>query len=345
MRVNIIGGGLAGCALAYVLKNNGCEPVIYEAGSALASGASGNDVGLYNPRFTAQYDAVREFYTKAFFEALRVFDDIGAAADWDPCGALHLMNNPQKEKRYPKTVEAYAWPDNGMQILTPEEASEVAGVDILSGCLYLQKSGKISPKKLCSVYASGVECHLSAPISSLEDLDGDITVLACGSAAKQFDIAKHLPIKPVRGQVSYIAESEVSSRLKTALCFGGYIAPAQNGVHCLGSTFQRWLDHDNVIAEDDMANIEKLCDEVKVLAYNYNVVNSKAGVRTVSQDHFPIVGQLGERVFISTAHGSHGILSSLLSAIILTDIILGAGNQIVNEGTMMALSPKRFVVN
>ena len=70
MRVAIIGAGLAGTALAYVLKQGGAEPVIYEASGNIASGASGNDVGLYNPRFTAEQGPEQAFYSDAFFKAI-----------------------------------------------------------------------------------------------------------------------------------------------------------------------------------------------------------------------------------------------------------------------------------
>ena len=54
MKAAIIGGGLAGCALAFSLKQAGVTPVVYESASRLAAGASGNSIGLYNPRFTAE---------------------------------------------------------------------------------------------------------------------------------------------------------------------------------------------------------------------------------------------------------------------------------------------------
>ena len=109
MKVNIIGGGLAGCALAYVLKQNGVKPVIYEAGETLASGASGNDVGLYNPRFTASYGTVGQYFSTAFERALEIFKMFGDDIEWNPCGALHLMNDEKKTRRFPKMVDSWPW--------------------------------------------------------------------------------------------------------------------------------------------------------------------------------------------------------------------------------------------
>ena len=341
MRVNIIGGGLAGCALAYALKKAGAEPVIYEASSALASGASGNDVGLYNPRFTAEFDAVGQFYSLAFHEALKVFEELGDAIDWNPCGALHLITDEKKVRRFPKTVESWSWPEEDMRIVSAAQASELSGVNIPVDCFHLKRSGKISPKKLCCAYVKGVEVHLNTKVENISALDG-VTVLANGMGVQKFAQAAYLPLKAVRGQVSYGRATESSEKLRCALCYGGYIAPAQDGAHCIGATFQRWLDHSDIIPEDNAENLGKLHEALPALGSVTEIVANRAAVRTTSHDHFPIVGELEEGLYVSTAHGSHGILSSLLSAKILSAFLFEKEG-VVGVDVLNALSPARFL--
>lgn len=342
MRVNIIGGGLAGCALAYVLRREGAEPVIYEAADHIASGASGNDVGLYNPRFTAEFDAVGQFYSRAFYAALKVFESFGDAIEWNPCGALHLMNDEKKERRFPKTVKNWGWGEEGMRIVSAQEASEISGVQIPYDCLYLPQSGTVSPKKLCAQYSQGIEFHLNSPVSDIDTLDGDVTVLANGMSCLSFSEASHLPLKAVRGQITYIKQSDKAAPLNTTIGYGGYMTPSINGLHCVGSTFQRWLDHSDLIEEDNKDNIDKMVKNLPELAGAYDVCGARAGVRTTSKDHFPVVGALDENLYISTAHGSHGILSSLLSAIILSEKIMSK-HSIIPNGVYSALSSSRFL--
>ena len=330
MRVNIIGGGLAGCALAYTLRQAGAEPVIYEAGNSLASGASGNDVGLYNPRFTAEYDAAGAFYSIAFFEALALFTLFGDVIDWKPCGALHLITDEKKARRFPKTVKNWQW-----------GATTLSGVEIDCDALFLAKSGIISPKKLCHAYARDVDVHLNTSVPDAGVLEGGVTILACGMGCAKFKEGAHLPLRPVRGQITYAEETAESQALKTTIGYGGYVAPSFGGVHCVGSTFQRWMDHSDLMSGDDLSNLSKLSESVPSLSTVCNTKNSRASIRTAARDHFPVVGQLGEGVYISTAHGSHGILSSLLSAKIITNTIF-QGQPLVSEGVMKALSPARF---
>lgn len=341
MRVNIIGGGLAGCALAYVLKNNGAEPVIYEASSCLAAGASGNDVGLYNPRLSAQFDGMSQFYSDGFFQALEVFEHFGDAIDWNPCGALTLMTNERRIKRFRKTMASWDWSEDYMRLVSASEATEIAGIEVPSECLYLPRSGNISPKKICHEYARGVEVHLNHVVSDLDALEGGVSVLACGVACLGFEVAARIPLSTVRGQVSYIAQTEATKELKVALSYGGHFAPARDGVHCIGSTFQPWEEHCDLRDEDDLTNLEKLFSVFPNLEGNYNITDRRAAMRTTSRDHFPVIGQLSNDVYISTAHGSYGILSSLISANILSDYVVNGGYG-VSEEIAAVLSFTRF---
>ncbi len=341
MRVNIIGAGLAGTALAFMLKRAGVEPVIYEASSSIASGASGNEVGLYNPRFAAQLDAESIYYSEAFALALEVFEGFGDAVNWTPCGVLSLMHDERKRKQLYKTAASWGWSQNDMRICSASEASEVAGIDVPLEGLFLPKSGNVSPRKLCSEYARGVEVHLNYKVIDLNELEGDATVLACGIGVLGFEAAAELPLKAVRGQVSYVAQSELSQNLKTVISYSGYIAPAKNGVHVVGATFQPWFTHSDLIAEDNLTNLSRLFTALPTLETEYEVVDNRAAVRTTSRDHFPVVGQIGDDLYISTAHGSHGILTSLKSAKILANKIV-LGRYSASEGVVAVLSPERF---
>lgn len=333
MKVNIIGGGLAGCTLAYVFKSRGFEPVIYEAGSALASGASGNEVGLYNPRITADFDGIWQFYSAAFFRALNVFEKFGERIDWHPCGALHLINSEQKAKRFGNVVKHWGWDERDMRLISAAQASEIAGITLDHDALYLARAGVVNPRKLCQNYARGVEVHLNARLDTLPE---GLTILACGMGCLNFKEAAHLPLKAVRGQVTYVAETEVSKRLKVSVNYAGYIAPEIDGVHCLGATFERDSESHNSKSADNLTNLNVLYHNIKSLDGGFSVMNDRAGVRTTCKDYCLIIGQLNERVYISTAHGSHGILSSLESAYLLADMIAS------NVKPPVVFAPQRF---
>ncbi len=347
MKIAILGGGLAGCAAAYVLKRGGHEPVIYEVGGALASGASGNTVALYNPRFSAEMNPQSAYFSAAFDQALGVFAAL-KDIDFTPCGALHLINDEKKAIRFGKMVQSWGWPDDEMRIVSAREASEIAGIEIPERALYLARSGSVSPQKLCAAYAQGVEVRLHSQmdpaVKPQDDELGeyDVVILACGPALRHFEESKHLDLQAVRGQVTTIKATPDTQKLKCNLCYSGYITKVQGGAHMVGSTFQRWLDHSDVMEEDDADNLEKLGAAVPHFLQYFEVIASRASVRTTSRDYFPVVGRLSDKVYISTAHGSHGVLSSLMAGKVLGAMIEGRELP-VSADVIKALSPDRFL--
>lgn len=346
MKIAIIGAGLAGTSLAFTLKQAGCTPEIFEAGDAIASGASGNPIGLINPRFSAHRLPDSDYFTAAFAMAIRTFHKIQSGSDinWKACGALHLLTDDKKEKRFPQTLENWGWPADHMRLVTPDEASDIAGISIEKNALYLPDSGYVCPEKLCRHYAADIPLHLNTPVKSPKELDSDIIILANGAAMLGFEETARLPLGTVRGQITQIRATENSAKLKCNLGFGGYCSPAIQGAHTLGATFQRWLDHTDLLTEDDEQNLQNLQTAVPALTGNYEITGRRASLRTAAKDHFPIAGRLPghDNLYISTGHGSHGIISTLASAQLITDMIL---KRPLSQSlyTANALSPARFL--
>ena len=361
--VAVIGGGLAGTSCAYALKQYGIEPVIFEAGATLASGASGNMAGLYNPRFTAQRQSESDYYASAFAMAylqmtlLQASQDIGFA----PIGAMHLVNSPAKEKRYSALWENWGWHADHLRIVNADEASDIAGVPLEYSALFLPDSGAVSPAKLCEAYAQNIEVVLNASVTPerhgdgwrVHDRDFDAVVLACGAGVVNMDGLEWLPVHTVRGQITKCTLT--GAGFNTALCYGGYAAPLGDGEIICGSTFQKWRDDTDIAPEDDQDNIEKICAVVPSFQGCLAVADHRAGLRVATQDHWPLVGaapdyaswQSGDDkdcdgLYISAGHGSHGILSSLMGGFVIADILSGAPLSI-GKDSAASVNPARFL--
>lgn len=340
-RIAVVGGGLAGCAAAYVLKAAGHDVVIYEAGGALASGASGNALGLYNPRFAALWSPQSQYYSAAFKRVLDVFPKMGGIG-FDPCGALYIVTDERKAIQFSKMIKSWGWDDDEMRIVDADEATRIAGVEIGQDSLYLPQAGSVNPVKLCEAYARGIEVRPNGRVECVDDLGADIVILTAGKTLKDFIDTKHIGFQLVRGQVSMLRADDMSAGVNCNLCYGGYVSRANNGQHMVGATFQRWLNHDDVMSEDDDHNLEKLYRAVPSFPKGLEVVNSWASVRTSATDYFPVVGRVRDNVYVSSAHGSHGILSSLLAAEVLAAEIDNKP-QALSQDVLDALCPARFV--
>ena len=353
-KIAVIGGGIAGASLAYTLSARGCHVTLFEK-NTLASGGSGNDRGLCNPRISASKGSEADFYSPAFNLAHRIFAELSQSHDigFQACGSLHMIADENKDKRYNGFKNNWGWHDNNARIISAEESSDIAGIRILQESLYFEGAGMVSPKKATERLAQSAKIILSE-ISSLEE-DGshwringeyfDCVVLAGSFDVLQFPYTRHLPIQKIRGQVTHIQASPLYARLKTNLCYGGYASVAENGEAILGSTFQTWIDDPTLRSEDDEDNIDKLKIVVPHLAEDLNVIGGRASFRSAAKDRSPVIGQVHgvENLYISTAHGSHGILSSVMGAEFLTAKMMGDAH-IFPKSVERFLSPARFKI-
>jgi hypothetical protein len=70
-------------------------------------------LGLYNPRLSAE----RSFYSDAFPLALKAFEQL-RDTDWNECGALHLISDEKRQKKFTDAVKSWGWPRGEMRIVT-----------------------------------------------------------------------------------------------------------------------------------------------------------------------------------------------------------------------------------
>jgi tRNA 5-methylaminomethyl-2-thiouridine biosynthesis bifunctional protein len=348
--VAVIGGGLAGTAAAYTLKQAGLAVTIFEK-VQLAEGASGNPVGLFNPRFSAKRSVDSDLYGSAYALALRTFktiDDIGYA----PSGSLHLVTDEEKAAKFSALLENWGWHPDHLVQLDAAQASEVAGVPVPVAALYLPDAGSVSPQKLCAAYAKDIavrneEVDSLTSIENKWDVNGspfDAVVIANGAECLKFSQTKDLPVATVRGQISFAPATAVTEKLKANLCYGGYCSPGIAGRHVIGSTFQPWLTETSLRDEDHGRIIAGLEEAVPALAGEMKVDGGRAALRVAAKNRAPIGGQVGPEfphLYISTAHGSHGLLTSLVIAEQIASEISGAP-QALPGSVLRHISPARF---
>src|SRR5690606_39253850 len=132
--------------------------------------------------------------------------------------------------------------------------------------------GWLNPGKLCQQYLShpNIQLCTGQQVSSLqrqEDtwllLDASGAILADSShvlVASSVDAPRllsehHYQLFPNRGQLTQLSSTPESAALNTILCGKGYLLPAINGVHCLGSSFHPRCEDTAVTEEDHRHNL------------------------------------------------------------------------------------------
>ncbi|VEH67639.1 tRNA 5-methylaminomethyl-2-thiouridine biosynthesis bifunctional protein MnmC [Rodentibacter pneumotropicus] len=77
--------------------------------------------------------------------------------------------------------------------------------------------------------------------SQNQHMEHEVVILANGYKITNFTQTEKLPLYPIRGQVSQIPTSENLLKLKSVLCYDGYLTPVDQAKtsHCIGASHIR----------------------------------------------------------------------------------------------------------
>lgn len=175
-RVLVIGGGLAGCAMAWALAEQGRESTVFERHGALASETSGNTAGLFHGIVNPQDGAHARFNRAAALEAQRAVTmavqrhGVPGAAD----GLLRLEIGAPGDAALPAmkaTLERLSLPADYVQALSARDASARSGLPLLHPAWWYPGGGWVQPGGLARSFieraGARVALRLGCAVESL----------------------------------------------------------------------------------------------------------------------------------------------------------------------------------
>jgi tRNA 5-methylaminomethyl-2-thiouridine biosynthesis bifunctional protein len=303
----IIGAGLAGCYTAHSLAQRGWRVTVCEARDSMAQGASGIKQAVLFPKLSAFDSPLTEFMLSAFLYAHRIYKALltNHPALGELNGALTLLYN-LKEQKAQQSLDIWLsfYPELG-ELITVERASILTGINMSSGGLYIPYSGWIDSPGLCRhlLEHDRISLRTQMTVSELLHEDGmwrvgdhsaPVLVLANGNKINQFKETQHIPIKPIRGQMTSISSSAESEPLKIPLCAEGHVLPANNGMHLLGATYDQGVSDALIKPDDDVLNLEKLGHGSEGACWDKTVQGHWSGVRASTPDYLPVIGPIAQ---------------------------------------------------
>ncbi|MBX9961827.1 MAG: bifunctional tRNA (5-methylaminomethyl-2-thiouridine)(34)-methyltransferase MnmD/FAD-dependent 5-carboxymethylaminomethyl-2-thiouridine(34) oxidoreductase MnmC [Burkholderiales bacterium] len=390
----VIGAGLAGTAAAASLAARGIDVVLIERHETIAQEASGNAQGVLYAKFSPHDTALTRLLVAGMQFSLREIahrlpED---GSTWSRCGVLQLAHDAAEVHRQ-SGLARQAWPATFLRSVERTEAAALAGVAVETGGLFLERAGWVHPPALCTAFTRHPRIRVLASSEALQidrlpagrwrvsgvggwQEEAALVVVAAAADARAFAAVAHLPTHVIRGQLTHLSRNDASGRLKTVLCGEGYIAPARDGVHCLGATFGIRDAGVDLRADDHRENLATLRSLSPVLADAFPEAADdpgrcagRAALRCMSPDYLPIVGPVTdasafstryarlskdattrfegsapwlEGLFVSVAHGSRGLLTAPIAGELIAAQALGEPLP-VPESVADALSPSRFL--
>jgi len=369
--VAVVGAGLAGCAVASSLARRGWEAVVIERRDGIAAEASGNPQGMLYARLSGQDGPLSQLVGTGYQHSLRLLRRLlpcdGMA--WSDAPLLQLAFEAHEQRRH-DALERLAWPRALLHGVDQTEAAAVAGVALPFGGVVFPGGGWVHPPALCAAMLAtpGIDMRAGARVAALRESGGswevrddhrlllraDAVVLANAGHACELTQSAHLPLHWNRGQVSLVPAS-AGLALRAVVCAQRYIAPARDGVHSVGATFERSADS-AVRAGDNAENLAALRAFAPALhealggdRLDPAALAARAGLRCVSPDYLPLAGALAEPqgtplpgLYASVAHGSRGLITAPLCGELLADLIDGTP-ALLPAQLVRALDPCRFL--
>lgn len=329
--VGIVGGGIAGAAVAAALGRRGAHATIIEAAGSLGQAGSGNRMALQSPRLTVDHNAMSRLSASCLAYASRLSDQTEASLHH---GVIALDSHDRMTQRH-EIFRQQKWPET---LLCGFDGGDTYG----TGLSYL--SGRvIRPAKLIAGLAAraGHICDTTIRDINLEDsgvalatsdgrvLEFDALVLAAGSGLNGLlsQIGISVPLEITSGQVSHVPEQFIESGVisrRHGISFGGYLTPSMDGYHDLGATFHKQA-HGALpsLAEGHAHNVGLLPDSlVAGREKDFASFGARIGERASLPDRRPAFGKIAGAVFGLGGLGARGFtLAPLLAELLAADIL------------------------
>jgi tRNA 5-methylaminomethyl-2-thiouridine biosynthesis bifunctional protein len=174
-----------------------------------------------------------------------------------------------------------------------------------------------------------------------------VVVLAVGAEAPTFSQTSGLPLRVNRGQLSFLEATPASTRLTAVLCAESYAAPARAGTHSVGATFARESSTAITTADhaENLSMLRRLSptlfDALGGSTLDPNRTSGRAALRCVSPDYLPLIGCIEPGLYVSTAHGSRGLITAPLAGEVLAAVLEEEAAPLPAE-LIEAIAPRRF---
>lgn len=335
--VLIIGGGLAGAATAYALAARSLSVSILEAGSELASKASGNPRGLLMPYIATSSSPPGQLYGDGFHFSRRLMRErLSNTSLYTECGVLQIPTTKRHLRMVEETTDLSEFAP--IHRVTPIDASEITGLSIAYRSFHIAHAGYCSPpaivRELVSAFRNRITIQLGRRVINLEResqlwvatlSDGEQTsaptVILCGAhEIASLSLTSWVPLEPIRGQTIHTTSSPTSQRLQTVISYDGYIAPASADGHFVGAHYRHNDMNEHPEAADSQEILRRLfvaLPEIEPL----HVISSRVCFRASTHDRLPYIGALpcdrGDGIYINGGHGSRGLVTAPLGGEII----------------------------
>ncbi|NGU67419.1 FAD-dependent oxidoreductase [Clostridium perfringens] len=345
--VLVIGAGIAGILTAYMLKQKGREVVVIDA-AEIASGNTKNTTA----KITSQHDLI---YSKLITE-------FGEEKARQYAKANELAIKKYKEIIEDRRIEcdfeekpAYVYSLNEVEVLKEEaEAAKKLGIDAefvqeanlpfkINGALKFNNQAQFNPLKFLKDISN--ELVIYENTRALEIKENLVVTSGGNISAKNIVVATHYPIMNAPGyyfmkmhqERSYVLALENKSEIDGMyidINKEGYSFRTYNNLLLLGGISHRTGENEEGGSYDELRKVAKKLYPKAKEKYHWSAQDC------MTIDGIPYIGRYSSEIpsiYVATGFNKWGMTSSMVSAMIISDMILEKENDFSE-----IFSPRRF---
>ncbi|MFZ2650267.1 MAG: bifunctional tRNA (5-methylaminomethyl-2-thiouridine)(34)-methyltransferase MnmD/FAD-dependent 5-carboxymethylaminomethyl-2-thiouridine(34) oxidoreductase MnmC [Burkholderiaceae bacterium] len=311
----ILGAGLAGCATAWALAQQGWTSTLLDRHPGPAQEASGSQAGAFHGIVNAQDGAHARFNRAASLHARCAIShavERGAVAG-KLNGLLRLETKLPGVAAMKAILKALGLPEDYVRVLDAGQASRTSGLALAQPAWFYPGGGCVDPAALARDFlrqSSGActfrggaaveSIRRNAGLWQLFDASGRLIEEATNLALANAGDALRLlgrpawPLRSMRGQVSVLPAAAWPANTglpKLAISGDGFVLPELNGTVLFGATSAA-ADADTSVRESDqLANTERLT-RLCNMAWSppVELLQGRVAWRCSSIDRLPLIG-------------------------------------------------------
>ena len=320
MSAIVIGGGIAGCSTAYALAKCGIAVTLIDRHTQLAKEASGNPLAMLYPKLSIKPTLQNLITTHGFYFTLKLLQQLANHEHFfNACGQIQLAFNTTEKAKQDELCKKDYWYKNSdfLKFIDDVEASEIAGIALKTGGVFLPQAGWINPQLLCATLSNHglINVQTSQHVLAIkpyqndwrngwtnswkvqlkdDEIQAEHVIICNANEIKQFNFCQSAKVTPVRGQIDFFAPNAASAHLKTIICSDHYLSPAVDGMHSIGTTYAPNDTNSAISAIDTQSNLNALSTISPDMYAEINLkdVQSRVSWRSQTLDYRPLAGQL-----------------------------------------------------
>ncbi len=323
----MVGAGVIGLAIARELHGRGVRVAVFER-SGIGAGASGVQPGGVRQQWGTRVACRLARESAAFYAEADERLEASIPLGFHACGYLFVAHTEATLARLAANVSVQNAEVIPSRIVTPEEAAElVPGLrtDTIAGGAWCAQDGYFDrPQAVVEAFGRGLDIRIGA-IDSLDPRPADAVVVAAGAATTDLlqPLGVDLPIEredrflffsePVRERLLEPLVVSAERRFAAKQLGDGRVLTSDLGAR--GDESQRETWRANV-----RAGIDELLPALAYVPFPMLV----RGEYDVTPDHQPILGRVGDGLYVAAGFSGHGFMIAPAVARIVADAVTGA---------------------